>query len=109
MLRLSFAVVVVVGCSSYEPAPSVFGPGPSFFDAGGPGPKRVCGVIEGSACEGDGEIARCLCSSFEEQKGVFVCCRNGFASATTCMQARYAVDCSGKPAIPTMDAAVATD
>jgi len=102
MLRVLFLATLLAGCASTEVPPSVFMGRPlDDFDSG---PPRVCGVVEGSKCEGNGEITRCLCSSFEEQKGIFVCCVDGVAQAKACVQAHSAFDCDGKPAIAAMDA-----
>jgi hypothetical protein len=38
------------------------------------------------------------------RRGSFVCCVDGVASATACAQAKYAIDCDGKPATAATDA-----
>lgn len=93
MRWLIVVVTIALGCSDDGMMPFVVAPPQEQFDAG---VQRVCGVVPGSACEGEGEITRCLCGSFEEQIGRFVCCRGGQAVVLECQQARYAQDCDGK-------------
>ncbi len=100
--RAALVLALFVGCSDAEAPPSVFTGRPSSgFDGG---PERVCGVVPGSTCEQEGEIARCLCGSFEAQVGRFVCCRGGQAIIGVCEQANVARDCDGNLAASVGDA-----